>query len=113
MAYATQSTEARVLRFLSAQDTTSMFLAALAELRGIRGCSQSRLTAMQRGKAFEHQAYVEMGELISQLESLCERLKPVPIRFRDAQQINDLLHAVRSGQVSILNIEGGQNESNS
>ena len=113
MAYPTLSTESRILRFLATEDATVMFLSALASIRGIRGGSQSRLFAMTQGKALEPDAYRDFGVLIGELEHLRDRIKPIPIRFRDAQIINDLLKSVESGEVCVLTVGGKQNESNS
>ena|SRR5229473_2143173 len=105
MAYATHSTEAQVERFLREEDTTVMFLATLAELRGIRGASQSRLSSMQRGKALNHDTGVELGALITKLKALRDRAKPIPIRFQDAQVIDALLRAMETDSLVVVVFE--------
>lgn len=102
MAYATHSTEAEIQRFLQDERASLVFLSTLAGLRGIRGTSVSRLSGMLRGQALDHDTSVRLGKLISKLKALRDRMKLIPIRFEDAQRINDLLVAVDSDEIFVL-----------
>jgi hypothetical protein len=99
--YAVFSTENKIEQFLRREDTTIMWLSALAELRNIKGASQSRLSAMQRGKALIGETESDLRRLVVELEALRDAAKPLPIRFNNAQDINDLLNAQSLGALQI------------
>jgi len=101
MAYALYSTENKIEQFLRREGTTVMWLSTLAELRGIRGASQSRLSAMQRGKGLTGETEIALRQLVLELESLRDATKPLPLRFTDAQEINTLLDARTKGRLQI------------
>ena len=106
MAYSKLSTENKLEEFLRAEDTTTTFIAALASIRGLRGLSQTRLSQVQRGKPLEHDAAVGLHQLLVAMEELRDRLKPVPVRFHNAQDINALLIAMVTGSLFIIAVDG-------
>lgn len=101
-AYATHSAEARLERFLRDARTTTVFVSTLASLRGVRGLSQTRLAAIRRGKALEHDAAKLLHELLDSLEGLRDKLKPVPVSFFNAVEIDNLLKLREHDQLSIF-----------
>ena len=102
MAYAQFSPENRMQEFLRAENTTTLFVSTLASVRGVRGLSQSRLSAVVRGRALEHDAAKALGALITKLEHLRNTVDPIPVRFHNAADINDLLNMIESGQLLVV-----------
>ena len=96
MAYAAFSPENRLQNFLRDECCTTLFIATLANIRGLRGLSQSRLSAVIRGRGLEHDAAKGLSDLMAKLEQLRDALRPVPIRFHNAADINDLLNLLGS-----------------
>jgi hypothetical protein len=103
--YATYSTESKILNFLREERTSTIFLSTLAELRGLRGASQSRLSQMQRGKALELEAAAKLQRLMVELETLRELCKPIPVRFDDARAINNLLDLLEKKILQVVVFE--------
>ena len=102
MAYAALSPEGRMQDFLREENATTLFIATLANLRGIRGLSQSRLSAVVRGRALEHDAAKALGELMSQLERLRDAVSPIPVSYFHAGVIDDLLSKIERGQLLVV-----------
>jgi len=103
--YATYSTESKILNFLREERTSTIFLSTLAELRGLRGASQSRLSQMQRGKALEPEAAAKLHKLMVELETLRELCNPIPVRFDDARAINNLLDLLEKKILQVVVFE--------
>lgn len=102
MAYAKFSPENRMQEFLREENTTTLFIATLANVRGLRGLSQSRLSAVVRGRELEHDAAKALDGLVTKLERLRDFVAPVPVRFHHAGQINDLLTLVENDRLLVV-----------
>src|ERR1700747_286943 len=102
MAYAKFSPESRMEQFLREENTTTLFIATLANIRGLRGLSQSRLSAVFRGRELEHDAAKALSELITKLERLRDTVAPIPVRFFHAGVINDLLNLIENEQLLVV-----------
>src|SRR5258708_2622757 len=102
MAYAAFSPENRMQEFLRDENATTLFIATLASLRGVRGLSQSRLSAVVRGRGLEHDAAKALCELMSQLERLRDAVAPIPVSYFHAGVINDLLNRIERGQLLVV-----------
>ena len=100
--YAKFSPEGRMEQFLRTENATTLFIATLANLRGVRGLSQSRLSAVVRGRALEHDAAKALGELMSQLERLRDAVSPIPVSYFHAGVIDDLLNKIERGQLLVV-----------
>lgn len=100
MAYARFSPEGRYTAFIHEERTTSAFVATLAKLRGLGGLSQTRLSAVERGQGLEHDAARNLNELMNKLERLRDALKPIPVRFWNAADINTLFELLDANRLA-------------
>jgi hypothetical protein len=101
-AYPTCSPEARMETFLREERTTTAFLGTLAALRNLRGLSQTRLSAVQRGRGLENDVAKALGELLTKLDRLRNACAPIPVRFHNAAEINELLRLLDDDRLSII-----------
>jgi hypothetical protein len=113
MAYPTYSPENRLLEFLRDENTTPFFVGTLAALRGLRGLSQSRLSAVVRGRGLEHDAAKALAELVSKLERLRDAVAPIPVRFHNAADINELITKTETGELLVVAATRSSEELNS
>jgi hypothetical protein len=88
--------------FLRRERTTAGFLGDLAAVRGSRGLSQTRLSAVQRGRALEHNPAKALSELLTKLDRLRNACSPIPVRFYNASEINELLRLLDEGRLAII-----------
>lgn len=102
MSYGQLSPEGRLITFLHAERTTAAFVGALAKLRGLPGLTQPRLSQVERGLGLQHDAEKNLGDLMTRLERLRDALKPVPVRFWNAQDINHLLELLDKNRLAVF-----------
>jgi hypothetical protein len=88
--------------FLREERTTTAFLGTLAALRNLRGLSQTRLSAVQRGRRLEEDPAKSLGELLTKLDRLRHRCAPIPVRFHNAMEINELLALLDDERLTII-----------
>jgi hypothetical protein len=89
-------------KFLRDEDSSTLFISALGSLRGIRGLSQSRLSAVLRGRGLEHEAYTGLNKLMTELERLRDAVRPIPVRFHHAGVINALLNKIANEKLLVV-----------
>ena len=102
MAYPALSAEGRMETFLRDENTTTLFVSTLASLRKLRGLSQSRLSAVIRGRKLEDDAYKALNGLMLELERLRDACAPIPINFHHAGVINHLLDLIERKKLLIV-----------
>src|SRR5258708_16861967 len=106
MAYPALSAEGRMETFLRDENTTTLFVSTLASLRNLRGLSQSRLSGVIRGRKLEDDAYKALDGLMSELERLRNAVRPIPVRFHHAADINHLLDLIdRKKLLSVCDVD--------
>lgn len=102
MAYTQLSPEARLIAFLHAERTTAAFVGALAKLRGLPGLTQPRLSQVERGVGLLHDAAKHLSGLMTRLERLRDAVKPIPVRFHNAADINELLKLLDEEKLVVM-----------
>ena len=102
MSYGSLSPEGRLTSFLHQEKTTAAFVGALAKLRGLPGLTQPRLSQVERGVELQRDAAKHLNDLMTRLERLRDALKPVPVRFWNASDINVLLELLEQNRLAVF-----------
>lgn len=102
MSHAKFSPEGRLIEFIHEERSTASFIASLAKLRGVPRLTQSRLNEVERGVPLNHDDASNLDALMRELEHLRDAVKPIPVRYWNALDVNELLNLIREGKLFVV-----------